>query len=613
MDDEPTPLSEHPVKSSGIVEFSNMKCMYGVPLKDLPLYPMWITTAGEYNKSGLHSFVPINPGDYISIETTSSLLNFALLKSHNLDIPDYCDGTSQISLSGGEIVDVVAPDDARILFIDRFASSTVDRTQYIKSITINGFDIVNGLYKNFETLNKYIDETDDEFNHINVLLGYKRNIEFSTTGYYISDSGAVVANANFVITPLLEVNEGDVVEYRGYALRTCVGVYDDAGNFLQLVSGSISEPTKVTIPAGYTKLRASAKFQDSNSIIPYFLNIYTNDDYIQELREKVGVLSIGCFDFAGKNVAIIGDSISTNGHYENTNPLGNVPEIIVQPEDIGVELKAYVTYYDIGVTVGGYTITSNDVGNELTFTPVAGDEGKIIGKPKNNNSAATIVWWEVASEVLGFNPIPVCYSGASITSHEYATNTLENSYAWHESQIRKCGIRTPGTIQRTAPDMVIIYRGTNDFSHTPYTYLTDYLETYPQVIPQTDVVNIDGSEKYGFIEGLAITIDKIRSVYPETRIVLCTFNYFHRVVSGQPSRNGINTIYQYNNAIRKVADYFGCYIIEFDKDGITYANAATGEYYNEGTSATANHTHPNTKGHRVMGNRAIIDLMKINA
>ena len=47
---------------------------------------------------------------------------------------------------------------------------------------------------------------------------------------------------------------------------------------------------------------------------------------------------------SGKNVAIIGDSISTNG---NTGENKNVPEIEITSEDVGVELHAYITYNDV--------------------------------------------------------------------------------------------------------------------------------------------------------------------------------------------------------------------------------------------------------------------------
>lgn len=313
----------------------------------------------------------------------------------------------------------------------------------------------------------------------------------------------------------------------------------------------------------------------------------------------------GLFDFKNANIAIIGDSISTNGDYSASNLLGNVPEIVIKDEDVGVELSAYATYYDIGTTVGGHEIVSSDVGTEITFTPTVGDVGKLVGKPKNNNAASVVTWWEVAQAVLGFNPIPVCWSGASITSHEGTDNEYKTSYAWHPAQIRKCGIRTPGTMTRTAPDMIIIYRGTNDFSHTPYSKLTpDYFTSYPWTYPDTDAV--DGG--YGYKEGLCLTIRKLREAYPKAKIVLCTCNFFKRVnYSSYPINNGLYTENQLNNAIREVANYMGCGLIEFDKDGLTYENASS-IYYQDSSA----YTHPTTAGHKILGNKALRDLLSEN-
>ena len=63
--------------------------------------------------------------------------------------------------------------------------------------------------------------------------------------------------------------------------------------------------------------------------------------------------------------------------------------------------------------------------------------------------------------------------------------------------------------------------------------------------------------------------------------------------------------------IRRIADYECCDLIEFDKDGLTYWNAAN-DYYNEGASSSAKWTHPNTRGQARLGSRAVIDLRKVN-
>lgn len=327
--------------------------------------------------------------------------------------------------------------------------------------------------------------------------------------------------------------------------------------------------------------------------------------------------STGTFPYKGATVAIIGDSISTNGDWSAANKLGNVPEIVIEDADVGVQLSAYVTYYDIGTVVGGHEISDADVGNELTFTPTENDVGKIVGKPKNNNAASVVTWWEVAAEQLGFDTIPVCWSGASITSHE--ENDQEDghyvykcAHAWHDSQIRKCGIRTAGSMTRTAPDMVIIYRGTNDLTHSPYSRITDYMDNWPNEYPEGDTSSYGGSTVYDYAKGIRLTIKKLRDAYPETKVVLCTLNYFRRIHTDKPfTYNDYDNWMKYNAMIRKIAEAEGCDLIEFDKDGLTWSNAAN-DYYQEGSSSTAKWTHPTTKGHKVLGNRALRDLTRIN-
>lgn len=322
------------------------------------------------------------------------------------------------------------------------------------------------------------------------------------------------------------------------------------------------------------------------------------DNKIKKIEDKVNENP-----YSNLIVAIIGDSISTNGN-EGTDR--NVPEIEIMQEDVGVELSAYLTYYDVqnNLSLGGHTFTSDEIGKEVTFTPVNEDVGKVIGLPNNYNGNTVTTWWEVMKHELGLKKvIPVCWSGSSITSHEENSITRKCSHAWHDSQIRKCGIRTPGSMERTAPDVIFIYRGTNDFSHERYTVLTDkYFDSIEFEYPDTDKVN----DEYGFKEGYILTIKKLREKYPNAKIFICTLNVFKRInYSHYPTNNGINTLPQYNKAIREIADFMGCDTIDFDKDGITFENC-----YSEGyiTDSETIPTHPSNKGHMVMGKKAIEDF-----
>ena len=368
----------------------------------------------------------------------------------------------------------------------------------------------------------------------------------------------------------------------------------------------------LTVPAGATKLLLThyASTSAITAVYPVVLN-------------QLGNILTGAYDFQGKTVAIIGDSISTNGDYNaSTNPLGNVPEIVIQPEDVGVQLSAYLTYWDVaaGLSIAGTTYTSAQIGQEITFTPTAADVGKIVGKPDNFNGSSIIPWWRIVQNTLDFTPIPVAWSGASITQHEANPEDADyyksggqwaTSYAWHPSQIRKCGIRTPGSMTRAAPDVIIVYRGTNDVSHTRYAKISEnYWNARLGAYPTTDVITWPDTDwAYGIIEGLICTINGLRQAYPSARIVLCTLNWFRRIYEAGPSRNNYYSLFQYNNAIRETAQAMGCGLIDFAKDGLNEFNASTA-YYQETTNM---YTHPNNAGHVILANRALVDLKGENA
>ena len=308
--------------------------------------------------------------------------------------------------------------------------------------------------------------------------------------------------------------------------------------------------------------------------------------------------------FYGKKVSIIGDSISTAiGH--------NAVEFTVLASDIseGRTLQGYPTYYDIGTKIGTKTVSSSMVGVLTSFTPESGDVGKTIGKALNYNSAGnsgvasyTDTWWHKLASALGMEVLQnVSWSGASISSHEGDSEQYKTSYAWHPAQINKLASRdVNGT--RITPDVVIIYRGTNDMSHTPYTSLSDFGADAAS-IPDTDFENAS----YDFKVAYCLTIKKIREAYPQAKIVICTLNVFKRINYSQfPTNNGYNTLPEYNNAIREVADMMGCGLIEFDKDGITFENCYP-TYISDSSTIP---THPNPMGHFVMAEKAIIDIKK---
>ena len=299
----------------------------------------------------------------------------------------------------------------------------------------------------------------------------------------------------------------------------------------------------------------------------------------------------------------MGDSISTQ--YNK-----NAVEIEITSEDVGIELTAYVTYYDIDTVIGGYRIVPDDIGKEITFIPTVNDVGKQVGKARNYNTTVDKVWWQYVEEYFDCKVNPVSWSGSSLSSHESDKDKYQTSYGWHEAQIRKLGQRISGTMERIAPDIVIIYRGCNDMTHAPYAILTkDYFDSPNWLYPTSDIVDYNGKEKAGYKEAMALTIKRIRRAYPEARIVLCTQNNFKRLECNEfPTRNGMYNLPQMNKSIRECADFFGCHTIDFDKDGITWDNCYSSGYITDSETIP---THPNNKGHLLMGKRAIYDLKSV--
>ncbi len=296
-------------------------------------------------------------------------------------------------------------------------------------------------------------------------------------------------------------------------------------------------------------------------------------------------------------IAILGDSISTQINR-------NAVDIKITKEDIEKEIYAFPTYYDIGIVIGGYEIKNSDVGRKIKVIPTIDDLNKSIGKPLNYNNDVKKVWWQYIEEYYNCEINPVCWSGSSYTSHEYHILELKGSYAWHNSQITKLGFRIKGSNERIAPDIIILYRGCNDMTHFPYSRITnEYFKRCDWKYPESDKVE----EEYGILEAISITIKKIRKVYPNTKIVLATHVPFKRInCENFPSNNGFYNLSQLNKAIKELAEFFGCYTIDFDKCGITFENCYSEEYI---TDSLINPTHPNDKGHELMGRQAIYDLL----
>jgi lysophospholipase L1-like esterase len=340
---------------------------------------------------------------------------------------------------------------------------------------------------------------------------------------------------------------------------------------------------------------------EPQEIILKNLIIATNEIKFSTLYEIETKLSQLNKPLLNKKISIVGDSISTA--LDN-----NAFEWEVLDIDVGNQISAYPTQYDYddGLTIGDVTITEQMIGVLTNFTPNSNDIGKKIGKPLNyNNLTQSETWWGIMANELGGEILQnVSWSGSSISSHENSKQIYKEAHAWSDATVKKLKKRNSDGSD-IAPDYIIIYRGTNDFSHSPNAVADNIYNESNAFIPDTDLRN-DGT--FGFKEGLAIMIQKYRQAYPFAKIVLCTLNIFKRgIIDEFPVRNSNNTLIEFNNAIREVSNIFGCGLIEFDKSGITWENM----YPTYISDSDTNPTHPNSTGHSKLAEKAIKDLKNI--
>ena len=189
----------------------------------------------------------------------------------------------------------------------------------------------------------------------------------------------------------------------------------------------------------------------------------------------------------GKNIAVIGDSISTGG----LNPY-----FIIRSVDVGKTIQSYVTHYDIYVgtagtltnkTIGGVLLTDEMIGTMQSFVPTTEDIGKKIGlSPSyyNNNIA---VWHKVLKEKTGAaRVINASWSGSRLHSGgDKGDDRLSTS--WSDYTIGKCKTRDDEG-NDILPDVIFIYRGTNDYSKSdPFGYIDEI--DLMKGIPETDVLD----------------------------------------------------------------------------------------------------------------------------
>ena len=568
------------------------------------------------------------------IKLNGSIVHVNMADGYDYRIAQYSDNNASGFIgyvnSWGDYSENYNPTGKYIRFLIRYkADTSSDITSNQIDYVATHTSIVNRLI--LDDVRKLIDNQLESFSD-SISPEVQRSIRYFKIGA-LSENGVNENSTKHVRTSLFYSTNGIAkVQCNNPGIVYRVAVYTTTE--YQTFEGYLNNYTNNTIslPQGkYIRIvaRYDTKADIDESEIQYFREalvfVYnTDNDNFQTLQ--------------GKTVSIFGDSISTNGP-DYIDEESQVPEIIIGTEDVGETLKATLTFRDfhpyyetddehaLPLTVGGVTyeydeITGSPTGTEITFVPTVDDVGKMIGKADSRNQAGMKVWWEVAAERLGFKVINSSYSGTCICRARSVPNDgivqhYAGTYAWNISQIRRCGRRIDGTMNRISPDVIIIYRGTNDFGtfingkapaidmsifeqNAAITITNDTAGVAPARTPS----EVD-KDYYSFVNAYYLTVHELQKAYPRAKIFLCTIQDIRRsTYETYPIRTESGTLIQWNECIRAIARYMGCGIIDFARDGVNFFNYADFVY----DPISGDGVHPGEEGQRIMGNRAIADL-----
>lgn len=337
----------------------------------------------------------------------------------------------------------------------------------------------------------------------------------------------------------------------------------------------------------------------------------TNDHVLQDMDYQSGVLYCGVshnypyywtFTFDRKNHTLNRNiipvySIGTDG-VDKIKSVGaiccndkwiilNTGLIIVKPLPVSLEMQG-----------GGSTIASTQINKKLaiygdSISTYAGyiPDGNATYYTGSNAGVTNVnqTWWKEVVDALGYNLlVNNSWSGRAVSS-------IRDSWTGHttDAGYKQDNIDVLGS--NGTPDVIIIKLGINDFNSD--CYLGDYTGTTE--LPETVTT---------FSDAYAVMLQRIQTTYPLAKIYCCTLMSCERSGStGFPEINGNNeSIGEWNERIRLLANAFGCSVLDHNSCGITYNNLS--EYMGDYNSGTGQGLHPNYKGMALIANETIHEI-----
>ena len=274
-------------------------------------------------------------------------------------------------------------------------------------------------------------------------------------------------------------------------------------------------------------------------------------------------------DYAGLNLSVIGDSISTYFGVSNTKPYN--------PLYLSTSEATFGTYY----------------GNTSH-----GDYGE-FGHVKRLDT-----WWQQTADTLGMNLlVNNAWSGSLVLTDTAQSNTTEYGAAAYKA---RCVNLHNGSEK---PDIIAVYLGTNDIAY--------YLEIDVGTKADIDTAS-ERSALYtsvnnyktptSSVEAYFIMLSRMIATYPDAEIY-CMLPSICQNAMGNGRRNALN---EFNDAVEYMVDYFAgqgkkVYLVDLNHDcGLVNVEVVRNHYY-------CNNVHPDKAGMDMITSCLISEIQEHSA
>lgn len=206
-------------------------------------------------------------------------------------------------------------------------------------------------------------------------------------------------------------------------------------------------------------------------------------------------------------------------------------------------------------------------------------EGNLVFYPENGAvKDVAQTWWKIVLDELG---LTLCANGSSSGSASFGySQEADPMYGCSDHRISQLA-----GAGGEAPDIIIVYMGTNDVLMSA-------------AIGDNDGLQVVGEGLVGSLsDGYTMILDKIKRQYPQAKVYCCTLLPMGDWGTTEaqpfvPFVNGQNvTSEAYSERIRLIAGNRGLPVIDLEKCGITIDNMA---------EMTADGVHPTAEGMRLI-------------